>query len=43
MAETLPMALVVAMMGVAALGAHAVLGGRREGEVRAADTVHQAA
>lgn len=43
MAETLPMALVVAVMGVAALGAHAVLGGRRGDGVRAADTAHQAA
>lgn len=43
LAETLPMALVVATMGVAALGAHAALGGRRESGVRAADTVRQAA
>jgi DHA1 family bicyclomycin/chloramphenicol resistance-like MFS transporter len=43
MAETLPMALVVAVMGAAALGAHAVLGRTWRAEIRAADTVHQAA
>lgn len=43
LAKTLPMALVVAVMGVAALGAHAILGGKREADVRAADTVHQPA
>jgi DHA1 family bicyclomycin/chloramphenicol resistance-like MFS transporter len=43
LAETLPMALVVAVMGIAALAVHAIFGGRREAEVRAADTVRQAA
>jgi hypothetical protein len=33
----------VAVMGVAALGVHAIFGVQREAEVRAADTVHQAA
>jgi DHA1 family bicyclomycin/chloramphenicol resistance-like MFS transporter len=42
LAETLPMALVVAVMAVAALGAHVALNVRR-GPITAADTVRQAA
>ncbi len=41
LAQTLPMAVVVAVMAVAALGAYLVFGGR--GVVTAADTVRQAA
>ena len=43
LAETLPMALMVAGMGVAALATHALLDSRRGAAIRAGDTARQAA